>query len=140
MLDPIRPRRDSRARRRGKTDDGFQVVRAIGRRWADVAEETRYDGAPVLRIHGCFMAALASHSSAEPDSLVVRVDLGNRERFLADAPDVYYVTDYYERHPVVLVRLPLVTPEVIEELLAISRRLTLLKCGTRSRARRRVDL
>jgi hypothetical protein len=51
------------------------------------------------------MAGLAGHASAEPGSLVVRSRVEDRAWLLEDAPDTYYVTDYYERHPVVLVRL-----------------------------------
>ena len=53
------------------------------------------------------MAGLATHESAEADSLVVRMDLADRDALLEDAPDTYYVTEYYERHPVVLARLSL---------------------------------
>jgi hypothetical protein len=45
------------------------------------------------------------HASAEPDTLVVRAAFEEREGLLEDAPDTYYVTDYYRRYPVVLVRL-----------------------------------
>ena len=52
------------------------VVRMIGAAWPDVTSATRYDGSPVLRIDGCFMAGLATH--AEPDTLVVRADPAQR--------------------------------------------------------------
>ena len=51
------------------------------------------------------MAGLATHQSAEPDTLVVRVDFDERELLLEDAPETYYVTDYYRKYPLVLVRL-----------------------------------
>src|SRR5260370_6457427 len=40
-----------------------------------------------------FMAGLATHRSAEPDTLVVRAGLEDRELLIADAPETYYVTD-----------------------------------------------
>lgn len=113
--------------RRPRVEDPFARVRTIGLALADVVAEPRYDGAPALKVRECFMAALASHRSAEPDSLVVRIAPDDRARFIEDAPDVYYVTDYYERHPVVLVRLARVSDAALQDLLAISRRLTLLK-------------
>ena len=73
------------------------------------------------------MAGLASHFSAEPGSLVVRFSLEDREGLLEDAPETYYVTEYYERHPVVLARLSRLDRESLRDLLAISRRLTLAK-------------
>ena len=41
------------------------------------------------------MAGLATHESAEPGSLVVRVGLEERAYLLEDAPETYYVTDSY---------------------------------------------
>ena len=60
----------------------------------DVEAATRYDGSPVLKAGGCFMAGLATHASAEPDTLVVRVGFEERAYLLEDAPDTYYLTDY----------------------------------------------
>ncbi len=73
------------------------------------------------------MAGLASHHSAEPGSLVVRIDLEDRDALLEDAPDTYYVTDYYQRHPVVLARLARLNRDALRDLLSVSRRLTLAK-------------
>ena len=88
---------------------------------------TKYDRAPVLKAHGVFMAGLAMHPSAEPDTLVVRAEFEEREGLLEDAPDTYYVTDYYRRYPVVLVRLSLLSRDVLRELLTGSWRMTLVK-------------
>jgi len=52
-----------------------------------------------LKLGGCFMAGLATHRSTEPDTLVVRVNLEERELLLDEVPETYYVTDYYRRHP-----------------------------------------
>jgi len=79
------------------------------------------------------MAGLAGHASAEPGSLVVRSRLEDRAWLLEDAPDTYYVTDYYDRHPVVLVRLDRIDAAALRDLLSASRRLTMEKAG-RSRS------
>jgi hypothetical protein len=71
-------------------------------------------------VRGCFMAGLASHRSVEPGTLVVRCALEDRERFLEDAPDTYYVTEYYQPYPVVLVRLSHVDRDALRELLSVS--------------------
>ena len=81
----------------------------------------------MLKAHGVFMAGLAMHASAEPDTLVVRAEFEEREGLLEDAPGTYYVTDYYRRYPVVLVRLSLLNREVLRELLAGSWRMTVEK-------------
>jgi hypothetical protein len=113
----------------------FDVVRAVGLELPEVEAITRYDGSPVLKVGGCFMAGLASHRSAEPGSLVVRADFEERERLLEDAPETYYVTDYYRPYPIVLVRLARVDRDALRDLLSVSWRLTVAK-GRRSRSRR----
>ncbi len=73
------------------------------------------------------MAGLATHPSAEPDTLVVRVDADERDGLLEDAPDVYYLTDYYRKYHLVLARLGRLYREALRDLLSTSRRLTLDK-------------
>ena len=105
----------------------FDVVKELGCSLPNVEATTRYDGAPVLKAHGVFMAGLAMHESAEPDTLVVRAEFEEREGLLEDAPDTYYVTDYYRRYPVILVRLSLLSRDVLRELLTGSWRMTVVK-------------
>ena len=125
--------RMKRALRKPTSTDSFTVVKRVGLTLPGVEATIRYDGSPTLKAGGCFMAALASHHSAEPDTLVVRMSLSDREALLEDAPDTYYVTDYYERHPVVLARLSNLNSDALHDLLSVSHRLTLAK------ARRRRD-
>src|SRR4029453_8571283 len=97
------------------------AVRKAGLTLPRVDAATRYDGLPVLKVGGCFMAGLATHSSAGPGTrsvgaptqssagpgtLVVRARFEDRALLLEDAPETYYVTPYYEKYPVVLARLP----------------------------------
>ena len=111
----------------------FDAVRRVGLALPEVEATTRYDGSPVLKLRGCLMAGLASHPSAEPDSLWVRVGLDERELLLEDAPETYYVTDYYRPHPIVLVRLSQVDQAALGDLLNTSWRLTSLKARKRRR-------
>ena len=113
--------------------DAFGIVRELGLAWPDVEAGTKYDGSPVLKCCGCFMAGVAMHASAEPDTLVVRVDLEDRQWLLDEAADTYYVTPYYEPHPVVLVRLPRIDRDALRDLLAMARRATLQKAGRAQR-------
>ena len=121
---------------KSRATSAFDVVEQVGLTMPGVKAAQRYDGAPVLTLDGVFMAGLAAHGSAEPNSLVVRADVGERELWLEDAPEVYYLTDYYRRHPVVLVRLNRITPTVLRELLVSSHRLTLPKTGRRPHGQR----
>jgi hypothetical protein len=105
----------------------FDIVTDIARAFPDVERATKYDGSPVLKVHGSFVAGLATDESAEADTLVVRMDLDQRAWLLEDAPDTYYVTDYHRKYPVVLARLSKLTRDAVHDLLAGSRHLALEK-------------
>ena len=120
----------------------FDIVKTVGLALPEVEAMPNWAGLPVLRVRGCFMAGLASHRSVEPGTLVVRCALEDRERFLEDAPDTYYVTDYYRPYPVVLVRLSHLDRDALHDLLSVSWRMAVEKArrptrrGVRSRERR----
>jgi len=107
--------------------NAFDRVRRIGLTLPGLEAATRYDGSPRLTLGGCFVAGLATHESAEADTLVVRAEPEQRALLLEDAPDTYYLTDYYERYPVVLARLSMIADDALHDLLAMSRRLTVGK-------------
>ncbi len=109
----------------------FDIVRTVGLALPDVEATTKYDGSPVLKVVGIFMAGLATHPSAEPDTLVVRAGLEDRERLVEDAPETYYLTDYYRSDPLVLVRLSRVQPEALRDLLSVSCRMKTAKARRR---------
>ena len=114
-----------KARATQRTDPNvFENVRMVALTLPAVESVIRYDGSPVLKAAGCFMAGLATHPSAEPGTLVVRISLEDREGLLEDAPETYYVTDYYEKHPVVLARLSQLDHDALRDLMAVSWRLT----------------
>jgi len=115
--------------------DAFDLVKAVGLTLPDVEAAIKYDGSPILKTGGCFMAGLASHRSGEPDTLVVRIGLEEREWLLEDAPDTYYVTDYYRPYPLVLVRLSRVDRDALHDLLSTSWRLATEKRRRRLRSR-----
>lgn len=110
-------------------------MEALGLALEDVEATTNWAGHPVLKAGGSFMAGLASHRSAEPGTLVVRCTLDDRERYIEDAPDTYYVTDYYRPYPLVLIRLAHLDRGALRELLTVSRTMALAKA--RRPARRR---
>ena len=115
--------------------DAFERVKNVGLTLPDVEATTKYDGSPVLKVGGCFMAGLATHASAEPETLVVRVDFEERDWLLEEAPETYYLTDYYRKYPLVLARLSRIDPAALRDLLSMSRRLTLPKARKRMQVR-----
>ena len=114
----------------------FAIVRDLGLGLPDVEATTKYDGSPVLKLGGCFMAGLAAHPSAEAGTLVVRMAIDDRETLLEDAPEIYYVTDYYRPYPIVLARLALLDEGAVRDLLSVSWQLTAAKSRVRGRRRR----
>ena len=111
--------------------NAFEIVRAVGLTLPNVEATTKYDGSPVLKLSGCFMAGLATHPSAEPNTLVVRYDDEEREWLIADAPQTYYLTDHYRRYPIVLVRLSRIDSGALRDVLSVSWRLTSAKARIR---------
>ncbi|MDX6708558.1 MAG: hypothetical protein QOD83_2533 [Solirubrobacteraceae bacterium] len=91
--------------------------------WDDVVEiGTRLPGVevgtsfrtPALRVRGKGMCRLRTN----PDALVLRVaDIGEREALLQGQPEVFFSTPHYDGYPYVLVRLKLVDPTELGELL-----------------------
>src|SRR5207247_4066812 len=94
----------------------FGTVRKIGLGLPDVEESTIY-GSPSLKVRGKLLTCLPVHRSAEPDSLAVRIDFDQRAELMADAPDVYYLTDHYVNYPVVLVRMTRIHLDALTDLL-----------------------
>jgi hypothetical protein len=95
---------------------GFDAVRSLAGDLAGVEESTMY-GAPALKLHGKFLACIATNKAAEPDTLVVSVGFDQREALIAEDPAVYYLKDHYLDYPVVLVRLPRIDREALRGLL-----------------------
>ena len=111
--------------------DAFEIVSTVGLELPGVVATTKYDGSPVLKLGGVFLAGLAAHPSAEPGTLVVRHGLEEREWLIEDAPETYYLTDYYRPYPLVLARLSRVDRDALRDLLSVSWRLTSAKARRR---------
>jgi hypothetical protein len=107
----------------------FDDVKAVALTLPDVKASEKYDGSPVLKAAGRFLAGIATDESADADTLVVRMEHEERRYLLEDAPDTYYVTEYYdeyyERHPVVLVRMEQLEHDALRDLLSVSWRLAM---------------
>ena len=62
------------------------------------------------------LAALGDRAPTGPVLAAWLPDLGAKEALLADDPDVYFTTPHFDGHPSVLVRLDLIDPSDLEEL------------------------
>jgi hypothetical protein len=100
------------ARRRA---DPFAPVAAIGRTLPDVEQTTTW-GKATLKVRGTMFVCIASHKSAEPDTLVVMMDIADRDALIDEDPGVYYLKDHYVGYPCVLVRLAKVQPDALRGL------------------------
>jgi hypothetical protein len=95
---------------------GFEAVIAIGRTLPDVEVTTTW-GAQALKVHGKLFACQAINKSAEPNSLMVRMDQAQRDLLIEEEPATYYLTDHYVDYPCVLVRLSKVSPDALRDLI-----------------------
>ena len=95
---------------------GFDAAIAIGRTLPDVEVTTTW-GAPALKVRGKMFACVAINKSAEPNSMVVRMDMAQRDLLLEEDPATYYVTDHYIDYPCVVVRLSRVSRESLHDLI-----------------------
>ena len=81
------------------------------------AEETKAYGSPAFKLRGKIFAGIPVNKSAEPDSLLIRVDFERRAELIAEAPEIYYAPDHYKDYPAVLVRLPRIDADALRDLL-----------------------
>ena len=97
----------------------FNLVRDIALKLPDVRATDSARG-PSLKLRGKLMACAATHKSAEPDTLMVRVSMAEREKRIAQDPAVYYLTEHYRDYPALLVRLSKIDRAALENLLGCS--------------------
>ena len=120
----------------------FKAVEAIGRTLSDVEVTTTW-GTPALKVRGRMFTCIASHKSAEPNTLVVMMDFADRDALLEDDPDTYYLKEHYVNYPCVLVRLSHVHPDALRDLVTGAHRFVSAKArrnratGDRPKAERR---
>lgn len=98
---------------------GFETVREIGLALPDVEESTSW-GSPSLKVRGHMFTCIPVNKSAEPDSLVVRLRVEDRDALLAEAPDTYYLPEHYVDWPCVLVRFRRIRRDALEDLIKAS--------------------
>jgi hypothetical protein len=92
----------------------FDAAIEIGRTLPGVEVTTTW-GAPALKVRGKMFACVAINKSAEPNSMVVRMDMAQRDLLIEEDPATYYLTDHYVDYPCVLVRLSRVSTESLRD-------------------------
>jgi hypothetical protein len=124
----------------------FKSVESIGLALPGVEMTTTW-GKPTLKVGGKMFVCIASHKSAEPNTLVARMDIADRDALIEDDPDTYYLKEHYVDYPCVLVRLSRVRADALRDIVIGAYRYvnamksTSKRSGRRTppRARRAVD-
>jgi hypothetical protein len=118
----------------------FKIIESVGRTLPDVELTTTW-GKPALKVRGKMFVCIASHKSAEPNTLVVMMDFAARDALIDDDPDAYYLKDHYVGYPCVLVRLPRVRADALRDLVIGAHRYVSTKVRTKPArpSRRRID-
>ena len=93
----------------------FKTVESIARILPDVEVTTTW-GQPALKVRGKMFVCIASHKSAEPNTLVVMMDFAARDALIEDDPGTYYLKEHYLNYPCVLVRLSRVSADALNDL------------------------
>jgi len=114
----------------------FKTVESIGRTLPDVEMTTTW-GKPTLKVGGKMFVCIASHKSAEPNTLVARMDIADRDALIDDEPDTYYLKDHYVDYPCVLVRLSRVRADALRDIVTGAYRYVNAMKSTSKRSSRR---
>ena len=79
-------------------------------------EVTTAWGQGALKVRGKMFVCVASHKSAEPNSLVVMMPFADRDALVEDDPGTYYLKEHYLNYPCVLVRLSRIRLDALRDL------------------------
>ena len=90
-------------------------LRKLAMALPEVEEGTSY-GTLAFRVKGKFFARLRD----DDESLVIRSDFVEREVLMEADPEVFFITDHYRDHPMLLVRLSAVAADELADLLEAS--------------------
>lgn len=102
------------ARKRTKSGGGvtYETVRDIARTLPGAEEGVSY-GTPAFRVKGKLFTRLREDGA----TLVIKIDMDERELLMAANPTTFFITDHYRDYPAMLVRLATVH---VDELRALA--------------------
>jgi hypothetical protein len=95
----------------------YDTVRRLGLTLPNVEESTSY-GTPALKVNGKLFVRLHQ----DLDKIVLKMPFDRREEMMAADPETYFITDHYRDYPWILVSLPRVRPDALQDLLNIAYR------------------
>lgn len=90
----------------------YDAIRRLALALPGVEEGMAY-GTPSLHIRCKLMARLRE----DGETVVVKIDPAERTSLIEREPDTFFITDHYRDHPVVLINLLSVRPEVLPTLI-----------------------
>jgi hypothetical protein len=90
----------------------YEDVRRIGLAMPGVEDGTSY-GTAALKVKKKLFVRLKE----EGDVIVLKMPFDQREALMAEAPEIYFITDHYLNYEFVLVRLSKVGEEELRDLL-----------------------
>ena len=96
----------------------WETAKALGLELPDTVEGTSY-GTPALKVRGKGFARLRE----DGETLVVHVDILEREALIQEDPGTFFITPHYEDYPAMLVKLATVDADELRELLIESWRM-----------------
>jgi hypothetical protein len=99
-----------------------QPSRLSGRAPPDVEVTTAW-GQPALKVHGKMFVCTASHQSADPNSLFLMMPFADRDALVEDDPGAFHLNTHYLNHPCVLVRLPRIRLDALQDLVVGAHRI-----------------
>jgi hypothetical protein len=91
------------------------MARGLALGMPGVVEGPSY-GTPGYRVKGKLFARLRE----DGETLVVGIDQDLRDGFLQANPDAFFVTDHYRNYDWMLVRLPVVTRDELQDMLRLA--------------------
>jgi hypothetical protein len=103
---------------RSKPAITWETVRELARTLPGAEEGTSY-GTPAFKVRGKLFVRLHQNG----DSIVVRIDEGERAMRMRADPHAFYITDHYVGYPWMLVRLAAVARDDLADILEDSWRL-----------------
>jgi hypothetical protein len=109
----------------------IETVLQIGLTLPGVEKSTSW-GSPALKVRGNLMACVPTHKSAEPGSVLIRIDRNNRAAMIVESPALYYAPPHYQDYDAVLVRLDQLNTEVLHDLLVMVHTFVNLKTPPRN--------
>ena len=115
----------------------FDTVRTYARALGEIEETGTQGAADAIKVQGNLLAWMPQKKYLDPGTLGVRIGFDDRAELLAAAPEIFYLVDHYKDYPAILVRLNVIPPDMLKDLVLMSWRFVTAKSAVKKRPRRR---